>query len=65
MSDINVGVGASDALLLLTRSFEDVEERFLQPVVDAVEPVARLFVESQVRITCYNPIRSFLSHFFP
>lgn len=32
------------------RDIEEVEERYLQPLIDVMEPVARLSIESQVGI---------------
>ena len=34
--------------LLQYRDIEEVEERYLQPLIDVMEPVARLSIESQV-----------------
>lgn len=35
-------------MVLLYRDIEEVEERYLQPLIDVMEPVARLSIESQV-----------------
>lgn len=34
--------------ILQYRDIEEVEERYLQPLIDVMEPVARLSIESQV-----------------